>query len=467
VITPYAKLRVSINGGAAQTGGVTAPASATAQFSFESTVGWTKYRLELIGPPGWALPAGWTDESGTYVYTGVDTPPPLLTLPDASGWGKFMPTLTVNDGLRFGAFSLDMIDTSTAISIPSANSLVDVGTFEDMQFATKRGWLAAIQTNLRRLNDFITSGGGGGGGGGGITVGGTAHIGDVPTVTALGPTAYTHAAPSGGSGGGLDYTIDFSTSNRDYRLGSGAGSGSAGDNAQTNPFTITANNGTTVPTTLSGGLIITPENSLVATVLASTSLGLRGNANSTGGGGSPLKAWMALAHLGIDRTREFSVWLLLERTIYSVSASSYSGVFLQSAAASGLGSSYTNLQCLVQAYESPTPGVLTSEIVGRWDGAYTSSTLRATNTSDNVFAAKFGPMWAELYSTPDVGGAFPSSGSLASMRRRGRADLTPLAMASATGRIFPNDDDRIHLHWRADVTSCDVTYKAMRVVQAP
>ena len=82
--TPYAKALVSLNGGGLVGGGQTVTATHTVQLQGENTSGWRKSRWEIIGPPGWAVPAGWTDVDGVAVYVGVTGNPPVWSLPRCS-----------------------------------------------------------------------------------------------------------------------------------------------------------------------------------------------------------------------------------------------------------------------------------------------------------------------------------------------------------------------------------------------
>lgn len=159
--SPYAKLLVSINGAAAQSGGITVPASATVAFTFQDTNNWRVYVLTMRQPPGASVPAGWTDlGDGTVSYTGVTTPPPTITLPAITGWGKWMLELVVNGTSKNGvAGDPDMTDTTTALSMLSVNAIEDTGTFESNQFSPLRVWGGPIQRALRLLDSFLSAGG--------------------------------------------------------------------------------------------------------------------------------------------------------------------------------------------------------------------------------------------------------------------------------------------------------------------
>jgi hypothetical protein len=156
-------LRVSVNGGAPQTLGVEAPAAAVLTFSFNDTNGWRAYRVEVLGPPAYANPAGWTqlDADGLSQATGVTTPPPSITLPAISGWGKwaFKLAVTLHDGSI-------VTDDSLIVSMLSASGLEDTAPRERGQFSTLRAWARAFQKNWRVIDAVLASVGGGGGAGG-------------------------------------------------------------------------------------------------------------------------------------------------------------------------------------------------------------------------------------------------------------------------------------------------------------
>lgn len=149
-----AKLYVRANGGATQEGGITVPSAATIQFTFGSTSGWKLYRLEVYGPPGWTPPGGWTSEAGECsVYTGVDVPPPIFTLPaNTVRWGKWMSRLVVNDG--------ESVDLATAFQTLSPHGAEDVGVDEEGQFhGPRRAWVGAMQTSIRAVDGIAGSAG--------------------------------------------------------------------------------------------------------------------------------------------------------------------------------------------------------------------------------------------------------------------------------------------------------------------
>lgn len=154
--TPYAKALVRIAGGATQSGGITVAASQSVALQGENTTGWRVAQWQIIGPPGWAAPAGWTDVDGVATYTGTTENPPSWTLPTTADWGKWAVTLTVNGGEKDGdAAHPEMVDTTLMLSLASANGLVDLAVGEAAQFDELRGWSAPIQTALRAVDDAL------------------------------------------------------------------------------------------------------------------------------------------------------------------------------------------------------------------------------------------------------------------------------------------------------------------------
>lgn len=164
--TPYAKLFLSINGGALSTGGVTVGPSDTVQLSAESTVGWdrpaTVFQITAY-PEGWATPDGWTLNamSGYIEYfangdSGVT--PPLITMPDGSDiaagiWGKWKFRLLVNGG------GGQLTDWDSGVLIVSPNlGLHSVARGERGEFGGAQGqWAREIQRDMKVL-DGVTFG---------------------------------------------------------------------------------------------------------------------------------------------------------------------------------------------------------------------------------------------------------------------------------------------------------------------
>lgn len=156
---PYAKVLVRIAGGATQSGGITVTAGQSVALEGENTTGWRVSQWEIIGPPGWSVPAGWTDVGGVATYIGTTGNPPSWTLPAIGGWGKWMIRLTVNGGEKDGdAAHPEMVDTTTGLSMLSALGLVDIGAGEDSQFSgVVKSWAGSTQTSLRAVDTSLTS----------------------------------------------------------------------------------------------------------------------------------------------------------------------------------------------------------------------------------------------------------------------------------------------------------------------
>jgi hypothetical protein len=157
--TPYAKLLVSVNGGGPTSGGIDIPSAASIQFSFESTVGWTRARIEISDyPEGWATPAGWTLRADGTIYwdwTGMN--PSAITFPDNGVlWGVWMPRLLVNEQLDDDQNIIgDLLDSTTALSLLSPEGLRDIGAREEDHFTTVttriKKWIRSYQRNLRAV----------------------------------------------------------------------------------------------------------------------------------------------------------------------------------------------------------------------------------------------------------------------------------------------------------------------------
>lgn len=156
--TPYAKLLVSINGGAPTSGGLQTTTGAVLQLSGESTVFWKQQRFEISDyPVGFACPAGWSTDptTGAYFYATSFNPPPVTL----GIWGKYMLRLVVNEGLSSGAVDPTLTDTSTALSIPSPNvGLLDMGFGEDLQYSAAKLWTGDAKKNLRQIDTYLAGG---------------------------------------------------------------------------------------------------------------------------------------------------------------------------------------------------------------------------------------------------------------------------------------------------------------------
>lgn len=171
---PYALVRVSLNGGAIQTGGITAAGTETCQLSADPAGlnGATQVLWEILDrPAALALPSGWTLASDGFTYRYLGATPPPFTLLSVANFGKYIFRLTLNGGGpaltgRETAAQVEAIaaltDVRTAISVESVDGLIDLGYYEKTQFSF-RGWVADMKANLRKLQQLITSAGGGAG----------------------------------------------------------------------------------------------------------------------------------------------------------------------------------------------------------------------------------------------------------------------------------------------------------------
>jgi hypothetical protein len=141
-----ATLKIAVNAGAPQTGGITAPTNATLAYSFENTSGWTKYELQVYAPTGWSTPAGWSTTDYGARFVGTTSPPAAVDLTGAP-WGKYMHRLIVNDTI---------VDDATAVSVLSPTGIEDLGILESIQFSgAARSWAGTVQRFLRGIEGAI------------------------------------------------------------------------------------------------------------------------------------------------------------------------------------------------------------------------------------------------------------------------------------------------------------------------
>lgn len=156
-------LRVSRNGGAPSTGGITAAHSDVCQLSVADPTGLSQIRYEIYGfPPGYALPAGWTDSgNGVYTYESTGELPPTFTIPvSTTYWGKYMLRVTGNNATRNATeFAPDLIDERTSLEVVSPHGVTTVGVKESRQFDSLRGvWVTSLDKAIRSL-DLLIGGG--------------------------------------------------------------------------------------------------------------------------------------------------------------------------------------------------------------------------------------------------------------------------------------------------------------------
>lgn len=171
---PYALVRASLNGGAVQTGGITASGGQTCQLSADPAglAGATNVLWEILDrPAAFALPSGWTLASDGYTYRYLGQTPPIFTLGSSANFGKYIFRLTLNGGIptltgRETAAQTEaisaLVDVSTAVSVPSVDGIRGLAYWEKTQFSF-RGWVADMKANLALLQALITSAGGGAG----------------------------------------------------------------------------------------------------------------------------------------------------------------------------------------------------------------------------------------------------------------------------------------------------------------
>lgn len=158
-VPPFASLTVSIAGGGAVTGAVTALNGQSCQLNAASTAFWQTAKWEIFAfPSGFSVPAGWTDDgAGTYYFLGIG-PPPAFNLPALGSWGKFLFRLTVNNGLSNGVADPTLKDESTAVQILSPGGLTDIAAGESNQFSATRKWTKGIQDSFRQIEASLTGG---------------------------------------------------------------------------------------------------------------------------------------------------------------------------------------------------------------------------------------------------------------------------------------------------------------------
>jgi hypothetical protein len=153
-------LLASLNGGAPQSGGITAQHGDTCALSLQDPAGVTKARYEIYEyPDGFAVPAGWTaDATGVYYVITAGAAAPTFTLPATVDlWGKFLFSVAVNDRLRNGTIASDLFDDATAVQILSPNGFEDVAFRETTQFDSQRQWAAALKLALRQMETGLVS----------------------------------------------------------------------------------------------------------------------------------------------------------------------------------------------------------------------------------------------------------------------------------------------------------------------
>jgi hypothetical protein len=173
-VPPFAQVQASINGGANQSGGLTAAFGQSVALSAPNTTGWTAAIWELYEfPPGFSTPAGWSLASSGVIYfqpSNPTTAPPTFNWP-ASGtnnWGKISIRLRINNnplqrnanGSPNANFVQQYTDEATVIKVLSPNlGMPGVAFNETTQFDTLRAAVGDLMVCLRKLD--VTFGGGG------------------------------------------------------------------------------------------------------------------------------------------------------------------------------------------------------------------------------------------------------------------------------------------------------------------
>lgn len=166
-LPPYAKILISVNGGALQSGPVTVSNLDVIRLSGESQVGWQKALWEIFAyPPSYPTPAGWTlDDDHALLYSTAATPP-AITLPATPLWGKWIARLRVNEASDTANDEIDqhpsfqgLRDESGGWEIISPSGLLrDTAVQEQAQFGGAKSYVADIQSNWRGLETAITGG---------------------------------------------------------------------------------------------------------------------------------------------------------------------------------------------------------------------------------------------------------------------------------------------------------------------
>jgi hypothetical protein len=185
---PYARILMSVNGGAYSAGARTVPSGATIAVKGESIAGWNDgVAWEIFGIPpnndhtAWSGPGAgdWTYDAVAGVWRSTSITPATFVLPaDSVIWGKWILRLVVNNGVdpntgkgkqydpAGNLLPNQVIDISGGWSVLSPNAgLVDVSPQEGEQFNIL-SYIRELQFTLRTIDMGI------GGSGGTVTMGG-------------------------------------------------------------------------------------------------------------------------------------------------------------------------------------------------------------------------------------------------------------------------------------------------------
>jgi hypothetical protein len=169
---PYARLLVSVNGGAYQTGKISPAYGDAIQLVGEVTAGWDHQIWEIVYYPAtWATPSGWTLDPVTGFIYSTAVQPPSFTLPPDTLWGKWLFRLRINDAITNDKAETRFTDTASGLSIESSHTLRDLGSTEKDQY--DKDWARDHQHNLRAIDSGMTGSGGPPTGAAGGDLGGT------------------------------------------------------------------------------------------------------------------------------------------------------------------------------------------------------------------------------------------------------------------------------------------------------
>jgi len=149
-----ALVRMSIAGGANVSGGQAALGGQTVQLSAASAAFWAVAgRWEIFAyPVGFSEPAGWSTNPDNNWFYYLGTTPPVINLPAAPFWGKWLFRLAASDGTTTD------IDEASGVSVVSPSGLLDIAVGEGAQFGAAREWVAALAANMRVLDGVVIEG---------------------------------------------------------------------------------------------------------------------------------------------------------------------------------------------------------------------------------------------------------------------------------------------------------------------
>lgn len=163
--SPYAKLLMSLDGGSNVFGAQTCAGGVTVQLHGENTAFWDDCLYEIYEyPAGFVCPDDWTSVNGVYQSSGTAFVPPAFDLDSSSNWGKYLFRLTVNGGMRNGAFAgvadpQPLVYTASCLRVLSPTfGLHGIGFQEGGQFDAQRLYIG----ELMQMFKAIDAGGGGG-----------------------------------------------------------------------------------------------------------------------------------------------------------------------------------------------------------------------------------------------------------------------------------------------------------------